>query len=68
MLTFVNESKQTVKLQWMNQVHLPVEIGNLVPGEKWGQKTYNTHTWVITDEEGTLWNWVRWTRALRCNG
>ena len=70
-MIFSNESKQTVKVNWMDHTHLPVEYCVLEPGKKHKQSTYTTHTWVVTDREGNLWNWITCallTIAVHCHG
>jgi hypothetical protein len=54
-LTFVNTSKQTVKVYWLDFEGRRVLYQTLKDGETYQIRTYLTHPWVITDEQDRAW-------------
>jgi len=56
-ITFANHSKQTIKVWWLDYDGKRQLKHTLRPGESFGpQRTFLTHPWLVTDEEGNAWS------------
>jgi tetratricopeptide (TPR) repeat protein len=54
-ITFVNRSKQGVKVYWLDYSGERVLYRKLKDSESYTQDTYMTHPWLITDLRDNLW-------------
>jgi hypothetical protein len=54
-ITFVNHSKQEVKVYWLDYSGQRVFYKKLKPAESYTQDTYMTHPWLITDLHDNAW-------------
>jgi hypothetical protein len=54
-ITFVNRSKQPVKVYWLDYHGQRVLYKKLKPSESYTQDTYMTHPWLITDLYDNAW-------------
>jgi hypothetical protein len=54
-ITFVNRSKQPVKVYWLDYRGQRVLYKKLKPSESYTQDTYMTHPWLITDLYDNAW-------------
>jgi hypothetical protein len=54
-IKFVNKSKQTIKVYWLDYDGDRVFYNTLEDGESYEQQTYVTHPWLITDEKENAW-------------
>ncbi len=51
-IEFINKSKRTVNVYWVDYKGKRVLYHTLRPGQRAGQDTYRTHPWIITTEKG----------------
>ncbi|MFO0994863.1 MAG: hypothetical protein U1E67_23365 [Hyphomicrobiales bacterium] len=51
-IEFINKSKRTVKVYWIDYKGKRVLYHTLRPGQRAGQDTYRTHPWIIATEAG----------------
>ena len=54
-ITFVNRSKQGVKVYWLDYSGERVLYRKLNDSESYTQDTYMTHPWLITDLRDNVW-------------
>ena len=52
LVTFDNQSSKAVKVYWINFTGDRVFYKTLSPRQKYTQRTFLTHPWVVTDMEG----------------
>ena len=55
-ITFVNHSKQEVKVYWLDYSGQRVFYKKLKASESYTQDTYMTHPWLITDLHDNAWD------------
>ncbi len=56
-IKFVNQSKQTIKVYWLDYEGNRQLRATLKDSEAYGsQRTFLTHPWLITDEEENAWH------------
>ncbi|PYL06467.1 MAG: hypothetical protein DME33_13590 [Verrucomicrobia bacterium] len=55
-ITFVNRSKQPLKVYWLDYNGERVLYKKLKPSESYTQDTYMTHPWLITDLHDNAWD------------
>jgi hypothetical protein len=55
-IKFVNKSKQTIKVYWLDYEGERVSRETVKDGESYAaEKTYLTHPWLITDDKDNAW-------------
>lgn len=52
-ITFVNDTSETVQALWLNFSGHRVPYGRLAPGASYNQGTWITHPWIVADLSGT---------------
>lgn len=51
-ITFVNDTSETVQALWINFTGQRVPYGRLAPGASYNQSTWITHPWIVADLSG----------------